>query len=48
MVVLLGDAENLLDLGDVPHIWIVDLFGVQLFHFFLRDKAALVAESLLR
>ena len=48
MVVLFGDAENLLDPGDVPHIRIVNLFRVEFFHLLFRNKAALVAESLLR
>ena len=45
-MVLLGDLEYLLDLGNLSHIWVIDLVSVQLFHFFLRNKTALVAESL--
>ena len=47
MVVVLADAEHLLDLGNVAHVGIVNLFRVQLLHLFFCNEAALVAESLL-
>lgn len=47
-MVLLTDAEELLDLGHVAHVGVVNLLRVQLLHLFFRDEAALVAESLFR
>ena len=45
-MMLFGNLEYLLNLGNLSHIRVVDLISVQLFHFFLRNKTALVAESL--
>lgn len=39
--------EYLLHLRNLPHIRVIDGIGTQHFHFFLRYKTALVAESLL-
>ena len=44
---LLGNLEYLLNLGNIlSNVRVVDLVSIQLFHFFLRNKTALVAESL--
>lgn len=48
MVMLLAYAEELLDLGNVAHIGVVNLLWVQFLHLFFGDEATLVAESLLR
>ena len=45
-MMILADAEDLLDFWYVADIRIVNLFRIQFFHFFLRDKAALMAEPL--
>ena len=45
-MMLLGNLEYLLNLGNLSQVRVVDLVSVQLFHFFLRNKTALVAESL--
>jgi len=46
-VVLLANAENLLDLGRKARVRIIYLLRVKFFHFFSGDKAALMAEPLL-
>ena len=46
-MVLLGDAEDVLDLRSLFRVWVINLFRIQLFHFFSRDEAALVTEPLL-
>ena len=45
-VVLLADAEDLLDFGSTLDVWIVNLIRGKPLHLFLRNEAALVAESL--
>ena len=46
--VLLADPEQLLDLGDDLHVWVVDLIRIEFLHFLFGDEAALMAESLPR
>ena len=46
-MVLLADSENLLHLGHLLVVGIVDLVRVKSFHLLLCNKAALVAVSLL-